>query len=264
MCGSAAAAYRCFERRWIVGLRPVPRDNEARRFSSIGRAMQVRYGGQRCAPVSNRACIDRRGQSEIVSQLLRHCLANVFKRFRFVRPARADHRGEHTLIAAIERATVENPLRVTALRRIIEQRSEATRDANGWRVLQVDGVDRLVLEASHRFVRRVQSIAAPHDVLKVGRGGRVDDRVDLDGSLGLVPQLKMKRTRYARCGRLAQPAHHGELHRRVPRRTFDRIGKQRRKISARQPHFAGRAAQRRANRAARWRRFAPRLDREAC
>ena len=62
---------RSFERRWIVGLGPVPRDNEARPSLFDWRAMQVGHGGKRRAPVRNRAGIERRRQSQIFSQLLR-------------------------------------------------------------------------------------------------------------------------------------------------------------------------------------------------
>ena len=105
------------------------------------------HGRQRCAPIRDRACIERGGQAQIIGELLRHCLADVFERLGFMRAARADDGGKNALIGAIERATVEDPLCVATLGGIIEQRGEAARHAHRRRVFQVDGVDRLVLEA---------------------------------------------------------------------------------------------------------------------
>ena len=156
-----------------------------------------------------------------------------------MRAARADDDGgKNALIGVIERAAVEDPLCVAPLGGIIEQRGEAARHAHRGRVFQVDGVDRLVLEAGQRLVYRVQYVSVPNDVLEVGGGGSVDHGVDLDRPLGLVAQSKVKAILTldpvdSRVAVNVSPVRH-----HVAR---DRIGKQRRKIGARHPHFAGSA-----------------------
>ena len=109
-----------------------------------------------------------------------------------MRAARADDSGKNALIGVIERDAVEDPLSVATLGGIIEQRGEAARHAHRGCVFQVDGVERLVLEAGQRFVCRIQYVSVPNDVLEVGGGSSVDHGVNLDRPLGLVAQLKVK------------------------------------------------------------------------
>lgn len=150
------------------------------------------HGGQRCTPIRNRTCVERRRQAQIVAELLAHRSADVLERFGFVWAARADDSGKNSLIGVIERAAVEYPLCVTTLRRIIEQRGEAARNVDRWRVFQVDGVDRFVFEACCRFVNRFQCIVVSNDVMQMERGGRIDHCIDLNHSRGLVTQVQMK------------------------------------------------------------------------
>ena len=190
----------------------------------------MRHGGQRCAPIRDRACIERGRQAQIIGELLRNRLADVLERFGFMRAARADDSGKNALVGVIERAAVEDPLGVATLGGIIEQRGEAARHAHSRRVFQVDGVDRLMLEAGQRFVYRIQYVSVPDDMLEVGRGGSVDHGVDVDRPLGPVAQMKVKAILTLDPVDSCVAANLAPVRYQV---ALDRIGKQRRKIGPR-------------------------------
>ena len=62
------------------------------------------HGRQRCAPIRNRTCIERGRQTQIIRELLRHCLADVFERLGFMRAARADDGGPDKPVGRAPRA----------------------------------------------------------------------------------------------------------------------------------------------------------------
>ncbi len=221
----------------------------------------MRHRGQRGTPIRNRTCIQRSRQAQIIAQLLRHRLANVLERFGFVRAARANNSGQNSLVAGIKRAAVEYPLRVAALRRVIEQCREAARNAHGWRVFQVDGVDRFVLEAGQHFVCGVQCIACGRRCASDGWGRRRKPRHRLRQDARVRCADEGESAPYARSGRLVR---RGEPYPHAPPRSARPHQEAALKDRRAAAKFHWQRPWRRASRATRWRRFAPRRGRAAC